>query len=445
LHIPLTASRLSVLALLAAAACVLAAVYLPILTNPGYFSHDELQWGRMATAGGFADIPWLTAGPVETFQWRPLTFNLWLWLSWLAYRDPMAMHAIWAVLGAVDALLLFFVLRRLSASRATAFVAAIAFAASPYAVYVHGWVATLADLLWVGAAAAGAWFVLTRRPDEVRAPAIAGVAAAGVGLLSKEAAIVVLPLALLAWWLSGFERRWLGAWAGCSVPVCLYLVVRLPVILYGERVGGAYAWSLADIPARWYEAHVWTFLVKTFEPNNVPLLPWRSLRVAILMALMLTATLFRASPRLGIAYLVGGAVAIGPALLLDASSPQYGYAFAAWSAGSVALAWARLGRAGKAVVLLALLGSTWHGLLVAQKQHHVGQLESRFSATLEPALAGSAGSPLRLWVANADEAWVYARLVHGIPDAGGAVFVAQRSQAALIVRADGVVVPRTGD
>ena len=48
----------------------------PLVSNPGYFSHDELQWA--ARAGTTGPIPWESWTAVDAFQYRPLTFNLWL-------------------------------------------------------------------------------------------------------------------------------------------------------------------------------------------------------------------------------------------------------------------------------------------------------------------------------------------------------------------------------
>ena len=61
------------------AACVLLAaliLQLPLILNPGYFSHDELQWAALANAS--TPSPWLET---SAFQYRPLTFSLWMALS----------------------------------------------------------------------------------------------------------------------------------------------------------------------------------------------------------------------------------------------------------------------------------------------------------------------------------------------------------------------------
>src|SRR6185312_634823 len=54
-------------------ACVLS---LPLVWNPGYFSHDELQWLAFADQPTLAQIHWSAWVNLSPFQYRPLTFNL---------------------------------------------------------------------------------------------------------------------------------------------------------------------------------------------------------------------------------------------------------------------------------------------------------------------------------------------------------------------------------
>jgi hypothetical protein len=58
-------------------ALVGALLLVPLALNPGWFSHDELQWAAFARPLDGVPIAagWLE---VERFQYRPLTFELWL-------------------------------------------------------------------------------------------------------------------------------------------------------------------------------------------------------------------------------------------------------------------------------------------------------------------------------------------------------------------------------
>ena len=85
---------------------------LPLILNPGYFSHDELQWAAAAEQGpGFV---WLAT---DAFQYRPLTFNLWTWLSRHLFAQPQALPSVLVAWGAANAALLLALARRFGVRR----------------------------------------------------------------------------------------------------------------------------------------------------------------------------------------------------------------------------------------------------------------------------------------------------------------------------------------
>lgn len=123
-------------------------VQAPLIFNAGYFSHDELQWAA------FADLPANQRRPLwdwavlADFQYRPLTFELWMGLSRYLFAFPPAFHAVLVAWGAVNASMLAALARGLGVAARPAAFGALAFVLGPYAVYVHGWVGTIADLIW---------------------------------------------------------------------------------------------------------------------------------------------------------------------------------------------------------------------------------------------------------------------------------------------------------
>jgi hypothetical protein len=427
------------LVLLAAVVLALVALYLPLATNPGWLSHDELQWGRAAQVERFADLPWVGWTAVETFQWRPLTFNLWLALAWLAFDAPVAMHSLWVALGGGVCMLLFLCLRAAGATRCLAAAGAAGFAMNPFAVYVHGWTATLAELLWVGSGLVLALVVLRAPTGARRGPATAGLVLGTLALLSKEAALALLPLLILAWWLSGRERRWLAAALGAALPTLAYLLLRGPLLLFGERPFDSYVWSLAAVPMRWTEFLLWPFLVTSFELDGITRASPARLALAAAMALTLVAIACRAGPRFGIALLLGGGIAIGPALVLLQAYPQYGYAGSLVTVACLALAWPRIGAVARTSLLLASLLAGWHGFNVQREMRRAGELEAEFTPALEDVLRqrGSA----RLVAERGPDAWIYRRLALVTPVNPGAerrvVVVTDRAAATHVIRADG--------
>ncbi|MBB5209340.1 hypothetical protein [Chiayiivirga flava] len=391
-----------------------------LLANPGYFSHDELQWAAMSDVPWPA-LPWVDWFDVRTFQYRPLTFNLWLAISHALFERPILFHALWVLLGSVNALLLARVLLRARVAPRVAAAAALLFALNPYAAYVHGWVATLADLLWLGIALLLTAWLQRRAEREDATPGpemLVAALAAALALLAKEAALVFPALACVAALVASRRRVWLAAAAGSGAAVAVYLALRLGPMLDGARPGSGYALSLLQVPQRWIEYLLFPWLPTLFEMQSVLRASPARLAVLAAIALALIAMLWRAGPRFALAWVLGSAAALGPVLILAQAANQYGYGLSALGVGVVALAWPRLGRE-RAVVAIAALLLVWHGVNVQREMHRVGALQARFSPALADALRTHAGPPLRLQVAEPGDAWIYTRLVHHIPSYAG--------------------------
>ena len=229
-----------------ALACLL---QLPLVLNPGYYSHDELQWA--VYAADRVQVPWLD---VSAFQYRPLTFNLWMLLSRALFDTPMLFHAVLVAAGALNAALLFAVGRGFGVPVRPAMAGALVFVLSPYAVYTHGWVGCIADVLWVGCA-----LLLALCVQRTKRPLVAAFSAAlftGLALLAKEAAFAIPPLLALAWWFDGRKPKWLFAMLASGAVAALYLGLRIDVLLNAPREGSQYVLSAWHVPLRWLEYQI---------------------------------------------------------------------------------------------------------------------------------------------------------------------------------------------
>src|SRR5688572_10513165 len=257
-----------------------------IATNPGYFSHDELQWGVRAD-GPLAQLPWMSWADMTIFQWRPLTFNAWLVISHLLFDTPIAWHVLWVAIGSGIATMLASLLLRLGTTSRVARGAALAFALGPYAVFVHGWVATLADLLWVGIALALAHALVTirdawDRPERRTAGMLANVAivsfaATALALLAKEAALAIPALIALCWLLRPRDA-WLATAAGGAVlAAALYVAVRLPALMAGDGGDGHHALAAGDMSRQWLAYHLFVPRPSTFEVTSL----WKASTVTL--------------------------------------------------------------------------------------------------------------------------------------------------------------------
>jgi hypothetical protein len=384
------------------------ALQLPLALVPGYFSHDELEWGWRAGTMDF--VPWIDDR--STFQHRPLTFNLWMALSRAFFDTPQAFHSVLVLWGSANAALLCAVGRRFGMSPWTAACGALAFVLSPYAAYTHGWVATIADLIWVSCALGLAWCVLRfSRPVAIAAAAF-GFALAGI--LGKEAAAAIPVLCAVAFLLDDARRkRWLAATIGSGLSIALFLAWRLPALLHAPRDGGAlYVPRLSNVPVRWFEYQVFPVLAMLFEAQTTLIRGWGKVAVAALLWMLLVCAVWRARPRLAIAFLAGGVAALAPVLVLGVAWNHYAYGFAAVAAMCVAAAWPRASRPGRGAIAVFAVLTALHAGLVMVAMREVARVQSVFTPALAATLEARSGD-VRLRVSPQARPWIFRRLAHG--------------------------------
>lgn len=417
---------------------------LPLILNPGYYSHDELQWAAFADQGQTFASLW---AQVDTFQYRPVTFSLWIWLSSHLFEHPQAFHGVMVAWGGLNAVLLARLMVRLGVGAKAAFVGAVVFAMSAFAIQTHGWAGTLADLIWVSCALLVGQLALGgRRGWQVFAGAALLTA---LGLLSKESAIVIPALAALGWLFLGRGRSWVMATAGSLLPTLVWLALRVQVVLFSPREASNYEWSFRFLPLRWLEYQLYTPLVTRAGINNLFPGSFDEPRVwvAIAIWLALAWTFWRVGARWFWAFLLAGGAALGPVLILAESSNQYGYGFAAVVAALGAAAWAHVGRAGRVVLVLFATLSVWHGVNVMRRMHEVGTIQSRFSPAVAAAVSNATTYPVRIRAADAGQHWIYLRFTHQIPQYRGVPIgdrvqlVATDAPADYVIAKDGTLSP----
>jgi hypothetical protein len=394
---------------------------LPLILNPGYYSHDELQWAAFAQAGaapGWTDL--------STFQYRPLTFSVWMALSRALFDTPMLFHGVLVAWGALNAALLALVARGFGLASRTALAGALAFVLTPYAAYTHGWVGCIADLLWVNCA-----LLLALSVQHLRAPRLATLPATllagllatlltGIALLAKEAGFAIPALLLVA---AVFDRarrpRWTIAMLASAAVCALYLWLRLDTLLHAPRDGAQYALSAFHLPLRWFEYQVFAPIPPVLEAFTVLQRPIPVL-IAIGLWLALVIALWRACQRCTAVFLLGGVAALLPVLPLGSSWNHYGYGFAAVACMAVAAAWPHATRGGRLVIAAFALLTCLHGAVVMARMHTVGRIQSVFSPALAAALkARPATATLALRLDPDAKAWVFQRLTHDIPSYAG--------------------------
>lgn len=424
---------------------LVALAQLPLILNPGYFSHDELQWAAFAADGASAD--WTA---IDQFQYRPLTFQAWLWLSRLLFDVPQAFHAVLVAAGAANAALAAVLARRMGAAPWPALAGAVLFGVGPHAMYVHGWIGTLGDVLWLGLGLLAALLATWRRLPPVGG-GLAAAAATLAALLAKEAAVAIPALFALGAWLAArpgddLRRRLAIAAIATGAVVAAYLALRIGTLLDAPRSGSAYSLSPLHVPVRWLEQQLFPFDPVRFELHTVLEAPGSRTVVAGGVWLGVVGALALAGWRWPLAFVLAGIAALAPALPLAAGANQYGYGFACVASLVAACAWPRVPVAARAVLLFAALLVAWHGVNVVRQVRAVGERQARFSPALADALRERRG-PVRLRMGEGADEWIYRRLTHDIPHYDGVRMgdrvhiVAPGDAADLVVERDGTLVP----
>lgn len=386
--------------------------------NPGYFSHDELQWAVYAEQRAPAAAGWLA---IDRFQYRPLTFQLWMLSSRALFETPRLFHLLWLLLGAVNAALLYGVLRRFSLSAMVAAVASLVFWINPFAVFVHGWVGTLGDLLWVMAGLAIALITQSARGARLSTAGLLAVAALTLAaLLAKEAALSIPSLLLVAWLLTR-QQGWRSAFLASAAVAGVYLLLRFGVLTGHPRDGSGYGIDLAGVPWRFAGYQMFPFFPWADEINDLARFSGERQRNMAILTLLIWLAALR-GPRDWLTWFLLSLAALGPALLIAAMSNQYGYGLGAVLVGLAAWRWQKAGVLRRALLLFALTILCWHAIGVAQHMREVGEIQVVFSPSLSVAVANarpSAQQPLGLRADCEGQRWIYQRLSRDIPRYNG--------------------------
>jgi hypothetical protein len=403
---------------------LLLVLQLPLVLNPGYFSHDELEWLARADVPWGA-LPWVSWRDVAPLQYRPLSFNLWLVLARAFGASAPLMHLVFVLLGTLNGWLLALALANLRVSTRIAYVAAIVFMLTPFVVYVHGWTGTLADLLTLGFGLAAFCILRCTLESAQREYFVAGAIASGllvaVALLCKESAVVLPALLLLAIPKETAPRKAAAAVTPAAIVTLAYLAIRLPILANSAQIDPAYAWSLAHIPARLADYLLFPFMPPLLEVG--PLLtksPARLAAAASCVAILLIA-LATAGWRRPIAWLVAYVVALAPVLVLGTAYNQYAYLASAIGVGIVAGTWSLLGPRARIAMLTLAAIAIMHGFAVMSRMHAIGSIQRHLCDDLLATLHDSS-APLYVVAADARDAWLPGRLLKGVDAYRGTQF-----------------------
>jgi 4-amino-4-deoxy-L-arabinose transferase-like glycosyltransferase len=334
-------TRPTLLAILLLAAAVAALYAYRLSDSPIYLTPDEVVIGldahALATTG--ADLRGRTLPlyfQIDEFRVRGTTWYQPVIMYLTAAVLTVAPLTEWAIrspavlIGVVDVVLMFLLVRRLSAEASPAWLAAILLALSP-AHFTHSRFAM--DYIYplpfiLGWLLALSIYLGGRRPAAL---AIAGLCL-GLGFYSYIAAVVLMPaflaLTLFVLWREGLAADWKYAAAGFAGPLVLFAIwIATHLGVFGETVaryglGSANRAGVLDRFGLYWRYFSPSFLF--FSGGSQPVFSTRVGGVFPLAALLLLpagllAVLRRPSP-LGVVTAIGLLAAPLPAIVLDEGS-----------------------------------------------------------------------------------------------------------------------------
>jgi hypothetical protein len=388
---------------------LLLALQLPLILNPGYFSHDELQWWARADVP-WTDLPWVSWLDLSPLQYRPLTFNLWLLLAHAFAATPWLMHLVFVALGTLNAWLLARVLAGAGVPARACQAAALVFVLSPCVVYVHGWTGTLADLLTL----ASLLLAIRLIQRESTSGAIGAALLVALALLSKESAIVLpAPLVFAAYGRSSLRSVRLAVALSAAIVVA-YLALRLPILADSASANPAYAWSLRNVAPRTAEYLLYPFAPPLFEIASLLKASLARLGAAAICVALLLCALVTRDWRWPIAWAAAFVAALAPVLVLPISYDQYAYLASAPGIAIAAAAWSQLQRPARIVLVILAAIVVAHGAAVMWRMVAAGVIERNLHEDLLEIVQRDPTTEIVVTAADPRDAWLVQRLLHEV-------------------------------
>ena len=305
-----------------------------IAMNPGYFSHDEISWGLKVFDVGFNQIEFSSIFSYNDFHYRPLNFNLWLFLSYFLYDKPQLFHFFVLCWGVVNSILFYSVMLKLDIRKHVALIAAVFSTCMPSIVFVNGWIGTIGDIAWL-------FFCFSSFLIFLSFPNVIGFVLSlflfVVALMFKETAVVYPGFVFIYLIRERFSSRKSLIYFLCTTLIFIaYIYLRFD-FLFAKNVAG-YSTSLYNIPLRLLEYFLYPFLWMDIEIHGMfSIYSTEKLITSLLLHVALIFLVCRASLMRYFYYISLYFVASVPMLILASSLPHYMYGAGYVMAGSLAL------------------------------------------------------------------------------------------------------------
>lgn len=306
--------------------------------NPGFYSHDELQWRDVVLQKGLqgfiAQLSEFHVGESFGYPVRPLTFLILGLEGLLVENGAQLVHAISVLVTGAVGSLLYWILLRHGLGVKTALSAGLIFLLLPTTVLATGWSAALMDQ-WFVLFGLGGILLTQSFLKSQRLVYLAGVSMMQIlALMSKETAIVwpAIFLILYYFFIANSRRGTIGAlqlFCAWGIPTLIYASWRLNAVLasFSDSTQGGYSASIENLPINIFAYFSFPFLTPITELHTYTLLPIWALVFGVLAHLFCVFwALFQFGVRSAVGYLVVYFGFVAPLLFIEGLGSHYLYA-----------------------------------------------------------------------------------------------------------------------
>lgn len=367
-----------------------------LILNPGFYSHDELQWRDVFYQTGFWEFlrRILDVRPGDSFGYpvRPLTFLVLGLKTQVSYIYPQLMHLFSVLVTAITAFLIYKVLVTMSSNAKAALLAACVFIVLPSSTLATGWAGALMDQWFTLFGLLGFYFSLKFAKTRNYFWLILVVLSFILALASKETA-VVLP-AIFGLLFFGFrdhfalsKRHVVLLFIGWLFPFILYVNFRLPALLgsFGSSDFGGYNVTPWNIPANIYAYFIYPFMLPVFELHTYVTFPiWLAVLSFLLHAVLLVLLAKYRGIKYVILYLFVYFGFLAPILFLEGKGSHYLYSSGIPMAVALSLILTGSPNVKHRITIIALLtGLALHGFFSQIQIYADGACSSSILRTVE--------------------------------------------------------------
>lgn len=316
-----------------------------LISNPGFYSHDEYQKIDHILKYNLLDYIEVYAAlqPGEHFghPMRPFSFVIQGLSALFIYDYPVITHLIDVIIHIAVVITLYRITKRVSNDEKYALVSALIFSLSPLVIYSIGWSAALMDRLYT------LFILLTisifisyiENKSKKYIYNLLIIASVSLALLSKETAIIIPAIiAIVAYYyhtsnthLHGIPKKTYIAIACTFVPIGIYLLHRQNA-LYNSFLGdtgisGGHTATFDNILINLYTYTAYPFLSTLDDAQNIIFSDSLTANLALLLHIGLILYCFiKVSKKAAAYYILLYLIPITPVLIIPIRGSHYLYA-----------------------------------------------------------------------------------------------------------------------